>query len=52
MLYSQGILWKTWKSASRNSKIPANLAHFASHYIFSRTPTRIWLDFAFHQLFA
>ena len=53
MLYSQGISLEDLEIGQPELKDPRRVWHiFASHYyLFRGTPTRIWLDFAFHQLF-
>jgi glucuronate isomerase len=53
MLYSQGISLEDLEIGRHEMKNPRNVWRiFASHYyLFRGTPTRIWLDFAFHQLF-
>ena len=53
MLYSQGVSLDDLGSDSRRSKDPRKVWRiFASHYyLFRGTPTRMWLDFAFQQLF-
>ncbi len=53
MLYSQGIPLEDLEIGRPAMKDPRKVWRiFASHYhLFRGTPTRIWLDFAFHQLF-
>lgn len=53
MLYSQGVSLEDLEIGQPELKHPRKVWHiFASHYyLFRGTPTRIWLDFAFHQLF-
>lgn len=53
MLLSQGISFEDLEIDRPELKDPRNVWRiFASHYyLFRGTPTRIWLDFAFHQLF-
>src|SRR6202167_2165928 len=53
MLYSQGISMEDLEIGQPELKDPRKVWRiFASHYyLFRGTPTRIWLDFAFHQLF-
>jgi glucuronate isomerase len=53
MLYSQGISMEDLEIGRPELKDPRKVWRiFASHYyLFRGTPTRIWLDFAFHQLF-
>jgi glucuronate isomerase len=53
MLYSQGISMEDLEIGQPELKDPRNVWRiFASnYYLFRGTPTRIWLDFAFHQLF-
>jgi glucuronate isomerase len=53
MLYSQGISMEDLEIGQPKLKDPRKVWRiFASHYyLFRGTPTRIWLDFAFHQLF-
>ena len=53
MLYSQGVSLDDLEIGRPELKDPRNVWRiFASHYyLFRATPTRIWLDFAFHQLF-
>jgi glucuronate isomerase len=53
MLYSQGISLEDLEIGESELKDPRKVWRiFASHYyLFRGTPTRIWLDFAFHQLF-
>ena len=53
MLYSQGISLEDLEIGQPEMKDPRKVWRiFASHYyLFRGTPTRIWLDFAFHELF-
>ena len=53
MLYSQGISMEDLEIGQPKLKDPRKVWRiFASnYYLFRGTPTRIWLDFAFHQLF-
>ena len=53
MLYSQGVSLEDLEIGRPELKDPRKVWRiFASHYyLFRGTPTRIWLDFAFHQLF-
>ena len=53
MLYSQGVSLEDLEIGQLELKDPRKVWHiFASHYYFFRgTPSRIWLDFAFHELF-
>jgi glucuronate isomerase len=53
MLYSQGVSLEDLEIGQPELKDPRKVWRiFASHYdLFRATPTRIWLDFAFHQLF-
>jgi len=53
MLYSQGVSLEDLEIGKPELKDPRKVWHiFASHYyLFRGTPTRIWLDFAFSQLF-
>jgi glucuronate isomerase len=53
MLYSQGVSLDDLEIGQQELKDPRKVWRiFASHYyLFRGTPTRIWLDFAFHQLF-
>jgi glucuronate isomerase len=53
MLYSQGISLDDLEIGQPELKDPRKVWRiFASHYyLFRGTPTRIWLDFAFNQLF-
>jgi glucuronate isomerase len=53
MLYSQGVSLEELEIGQPELKDPRKVWRvFASHYyLFRGTPTRIWLDFAFHQLF-
>ena len=45
--------WRIWRSAQPEMKDPRKVWRiFASHYyLFRGTPTRMWLDFAFQELF-
>jgi len=53
MLYSQGVSMDDLEIGRPELKDPRKVWRiFASHYyLFRGTPTRIWLDFAFNQLF-
>ncbi len=53
MLYSQGVSMDDLEIGQPVVKDPRRVWHiFASHYyLFRGTPTRIWLDFAFQELF-
>jgi glucuronate isomerase len=53
MLYSQGVSLDDLEIGNPELKDPRKVWRiFASHYyLFCGTPTRIWLDFAFRQLF-
>src|SRR5580658_3139697 len=53
MLYSQGVQLEELEIGQPELKDPRRVWHiFASHYyLFRGTPTRIWLDFAFQELF-
>jgi glucuronate isomerase len=53
MLYSQGVSLEDLEIGRPELTDPRKVWRiFASHYYFFRgTPTRIWLDFAFHELF-
>jgi len=53
MLYSQGVSMDDLEIGQSELKDPRKVWRiFANHYyLFRGTPTRIWLDFAFHQLF-
>jgi glucuronate isomerase len=53
MLYSQGVSLDDLEIGRPELKNPRKVWRiFASHYyLFRGTPTRIWLDFAFHELF-
>src|ERR1017187_8892049 len=53
MLYSQGVSLEDLEIGKTELKDPRKVWRiFASHYsLFRGTPTRIWLDFAFNQLF-
>lgn len=53
MLYSHGVTLEDLEIGQPEMKDPRGVWHiFARHYyLFRGTPTRIWLDFAFHQLF-
>ena len=53
MLYSQGISLEDLEIGAPELKDPRKVWRiFASHYyLFRGTPTRLWLDFAFHHLF-
>jgi glucuronate isomerase len=54
MLYSQGIPLEDLEVGQPEPKDARKVWHiFASHYyLFRGTPTRLWLDFAFQELFA
>jgi glucuronate isomerase len=53
MLYSQGVSLEDLEIGQRELKNPRQVWRiFASHYyLFRGTPTRMWLDFAFQELF-
>ena len=53
MLYSQGVSMDDLEIGSQEIKDPRNVWKiFASHYyLFRGTPTRVWLDYAFQELF-
>ena len=53
MLYSQGISLEDLEIGQAEIKDPRKVWRiFASHYfLFRGTPTRLWLDFAFQELF-
>ena len=53
MLYSQGILLEDLEIGEPELKNPRKVWRiFAEHYyLFRGTPTRLWLEFAFHELF-
>ena len=53
MLYSQGVTLEELEIGQPELKDPRRVWRvFASHYyLFRGTPTRIWLDFAFNELF-
>jgi glucuronate isomerase len=53
MLYSQGVSLEDLEIGQPELKDPRRVWRiFASHYyLFRGTPTRMWLDFAFHELF-
>lgn len=53
MLYSQGISMEDLEIGERVARNPRKVwSIFASHYhLFRGTPTRMWLDFAFQELF-
>ena len=53
MLYSQGVSLEDLEIGQRALKNPRKVWRiFASHYyLFRGTPTRMWLDFAFQELF-
>jgi glucuronate isomerase len=53
MLYSQGVLLEDLEIGHAKLKDPRRVWRtFASHYyLFRGTPTRLWLDFAFQELF-
>jgi glucuronate isomerase len=52
MLYSQGIPMETLREGAEPAKAREVWRLFATHYhLFRGTPTRLWLDFAFSELF-
>jgi glucuronate isomerase len=53
MLYSQGVSLEELEIGHTELKDPRRVWRiFASHYyLFRGTPTRLWLDFVFHELF-
>jgi len=53
MLYSQGVSLEDLEIGHNEMDDPRKVWRiFASHYyLFRGTPTRLWLDFAFHELF-
>ena len=53
MLYSQGISLEDLEIGATVARNPRKIwSIFASHYhLFRGTPTRVWLDYAFHELF-
>ncbi|MGC8548787.1 MAG: glucuronate isomerase [Acidobacteriaceae bacterium] len=53
MLYSQGVSMEDLEIGVEQIKNPRNVWRlFASHYhLFRGTPTRLWLDFSFQELF-
>src|SRR5580700_2143157 len=53
MLYSQGVSLEDLEIGQTGQKNPRKVwSIFASHYyLFRGTPTRIWLDYAFQELF-
>ena len=53
MLYSQGVTLEELEIGRPETKDPRNVWRiFANHYyLFRGTPTRMWLDFAFQELF-
>ncbi len=53
MLYSQGVALEDLEIGQQELKNPRKVWRiFASHYqLFRGTPTRLWLDFAFQELF-
>lgn len=53
MLYSQGVSLEDMEIGQQELKNPRRVwSIFASHYyLFRGTPTRLWLDFAFQELF-
>ena len=52
MLYSQGIPMETLRAGADPAKAREVWRLFAKHYfLFRGTPTRLWLDFAFQELF-
>ncbi len=52
MLYSQGIAMETLRQGTDPKKAQEVWRLFAAHYhLFRGTPTRMWLDYAFQELF-
>jgi len=52
MLYSQGIAMETLREGADAKNAPEVWRLFAAHYhLFRGTPTRLWLDYAFQELF-
>jgi glucuronate isomerase len=52
MLYSQGIPMETLRDGADPEKAPDVWRLFAANYhLFRGTPTRLWLDYAFEELF-
>src|SRR6202012_3069485 len=52
MLYSQGIAMETLREGADPTKAQEVWRLFAAHYhLFRGTPTRLWLDYAFQELF-
>lgn len=52
MLYSQGVSMESLRSGAEESKAQEVWRVFAAHYhLFRGTPTRLWLDYAFQELF-
>jgi glucuronate isomerase len=53
MLYSQGVALEDLEIGVAELRDPRNVWRiFAAHYyLFRGTPTRMWLDYAFHELF-
>ena len=52
MLYSQGIAMETLREGADPEKAQEIWRLFAAHYyLFRGTPTRLWLDYAFQELF-
>jgi glucuronate isomerase len=52
MLYSQGIAMETLRDGADPEKALGVWRLFAAHYhLFRGTPTRLWLDYAFQELF-
>jgi len=53
MLYSQGVTLEELEIGAAELKDPRRVWRiFAEHYyLFRGTPTRLWLDYAFHELF-
>jgi glucuronate isomerase len=53
MLYSQGVPFETFDVGKTEPRDPREIWRiFANHYhLFRGTPTRIWLDLAFHEFF-
>jgi glucuronate isomerase len=52
MLYSQGIAMETLREGANAKNAPEVWRLFAANYhLFRGTPTRLWLDYAFQELF-
>ena len=52
MLYSQGIPMETLRGGANPKKAQEVWRLFAANYhLFRGTPTRLWLDYAFQELF-